>query len=79
MPSPFEATRYHSLTIRPDSMPDCLETTATSSDGVIQGIAHNTRPIYGVQFHPESIRSEIPGKMILKNFIDIARKKDIAA
>ena len=78
IPSPIEATRYHSLTIRPDSFPDQLEITATSADGVIQGLRHKTRPIFGVQFHPESIASE-HGHDILKNFIDISSKRKAAA
>jgi anthranilate synthase component 2 len=69
----FEATRYHSLTIAPDSMPDNLIVTATSSDGVIQGVMHKTHPVHGVQFHPESIASE-NGHALLKNFLDIARE-----
>lgn len=67
----FEATRYHSLTIAPDSVPDDLIVTATSSDGVIQGIMHKNHPVHGVQFHPESIASE-NGHALLKNFLDIA-------
>src|ERR1700744_5386703 len=70
----FEATRYHSLTIAPDSMPDDLIVTATSSDGVIQGVMHKTHPVHGVQFHPESIASE-NGHALLKNFLDIARER----
>ena len=68
----FNATRYHSLTIAPESMPASLEVTATSEDGVIQGVMHKTHPVHGVQFHPESIASE-HGHAILKNFLDIAR------
>lgn len=67
----FQATRYHSLTIAPDSMPAALEVTATSDDGVIQGVMHKSHPVHGVQFHPESIASE-NGHAILKNFLDIA-------
>lgn len=78
IPSPIEATRYHSLTIDPESFPDCLEITATSSDGVIQGLRHKTRPIFGVQFHPESIASE-HGHDILKNFLDISKTRKAAA
>ena len=74
IPSPFKATRYHSLTIDPDSLPDCLEVTATSDDGVIQGIAHKDLPIHGVQFHPESIASE-HGHRLIQNFLEIARGK----
>ena len=78
VPSPLEATRYHSLTVEPESMPDCLEVTASSDDGVIQGITHKTRPMFGVQFHPESIASE-HGHDILKNFIDISSSRKVAA
>ncbi|MDD9877964.1 MAG: aminodeoxychorismate/anthranilate synthase component II [Magnetovibrio sp.] len=75
--SPFEATRYHSLTVDPETVPDCLEVTARSADGVIQGISHRQFPIHGVQFHPESIASE-HGHALLKNFIDIAQRRNAA-
>jgi anthranilate synthase component 2 len=68
----FLATRYHSLTIDPPSMPAALEVTATSEDGVIQGVMHKTHPVHGVQFHPESIASE-NGHALLNNFLTIAR------
>ena len=68
----FLATRYHSLTIDPPSMPASLEVTATSDDGVIQGVMHKTHPVHGVQFHPESIASE-NGHALLGNFLAIAR------
>ena len=68
----FQATRYHSLTIDPPSMPAALEVTATSEDGVIQGVMHKSHPVHGVQFHPESIASE-NGHAILQNFLAIAR------
>jgi anthranilate synthase component 2 len=68
----FLATRYHSLTIDPPSMPASLEVTATSDDGVIQGVMHKTHPVHGVQFHPESIASE-NGHALLNNFLTIAR------
>ena len=68
----FQATRYHSLTIDPPSMPASLEVTATSEDGVIQGVMHKTHPVHGVQFHPESIASE-NGHALLANFLQIAR------
>jgi anthranilate synthase component 2 len=68
VPNDFNATRYHSLTIDPPSFPDALEITATSEDGVIQGLQHKTLPIFGVQFHPESIASE-HGHKILANFL----------
>jgi anthranilate synthase component II len=69
----FLATRYHSLTIAPDSMPGVLDVTATSEDGVIQGVMHKTHPVHGVQFHPESIASE-NGHALLGNFLKIARE-----
>ena len=69
----FEATRYHSLTIAPDSLPASLEVTATSSDGVIQGVMHKTHPVHGVQFHPESIASE-NGHALLRNFLALAQE-----
>ena len=69
----FFATRYHSLTIDPPSMPQSLEVTATSDDGVIQGVMHKSHPVHGVQFHPESIASE-NGHALLNNFLTIARE-----
>lgn len=77
VPSPFEATRYHSLTVAPDSVPDCLDVTARSEDGVIQGVSHKTLPIHGVQFHPESIASE-HGHRILRNFVELSRGRNAA-
>jgi len=68
---PFAATRYHSLTIAPDSVPDALTATAYTDDGVIMGVQHRSAPIHGVQFHPESIASE-HGHRILRNFLEIA-------
>ena len=68
----FNATRYHSLTILPESMPAVLEVTATSEDGVIQGVMHKNHPVHGVQFHPESIASE-NGHALLQNFLTLAR------
>ena len=68
----FNATRYHSLTIAPESMPSVLEITAKSEDGVIQGVMHKSHPVHGVQFHPESIASE-NGHALLQNFLTIAR------
>ena len=71
IPNSFKATRYHSLMIDPYSLPDSLEVTAKSEDGIIQGIAHREFPVFGVQFHPESILSE-HGHSILKNFLEIS-------
>ena len=68
----FMATRYHSLTIAPESMPADLEITAVSEDGVIMGVMHKTHPVHGVQFHPESIASE-NGHALLQNFLRMAR------
>lgn len=68
--NPFEATRYHSLVIEKKTMPDCLDVTANSEDGEIMGVKHKQLPIWGVQFHPESILTT-EGKMILDNFLKI--------
>ena len=72
LPSPFHATRYHSLIVERESLPAELEITAETSDGIIMGLQHRELPIHGVQFHPESIASE-HGHAILKNFVDRAR------
>jgi anthranilate synthase component 2 len=68
----FEATRYHSLIVKADTLPDELEVTATTDDGLIMGMQHKTLPLHGVQFHPESIASE-NGHALLQNFLNIAR------
>jgi anthranilate synthase component II len=68
---PFQATRYHSLIIERASSPADLEITAESDDGIVMGVEHRDRPVYGVQFHPESIASE-HGRQILRNFLDLA-------
>jgi anthranilate synthase component 2 len=70
LPSPFQATRYHSLTIDPSTVPDCLIVTAKTDDDVIMGVQHQDKPIHGVQFHPESIATN-HGHEILQNFISI--------
>lgn len=70
MPNPFAATRYHSLVIKRDTMPDCLEITAETDEGEIMGVRHKSLPIWGVQFHPESILTE-SGRLILKNFLTL--------
>jgi|TARA_B110000438_G_C15692273_1_gene597309 anthranilate synthase component II len=70
LPNPFEATRYHSLIIEPDSMPNCLEVTAKTEEGEIMGIRHKELPVWGVQFHPESLATE-QGILILKNFMEL--------
>ena len=69
LPSPFNATRYHSLVVEQSSIPECLEVTAWLEDGTVMGLRHKTLPIEGVQFHPESIASE-HGHSLLKNFVD---------
>ena len=71
IPTPFMGTRYHSLVVERDSLPDCLEVTAETEAGLIMGVAHRTLPIYGVQFHPESIASE-HGHRLLGNFLRLA-------
>ena len=68
MPNPFAATRYHSLVIQRDTLPDCLEVTAETEEGEIMGVRHKAFPIWGLQFHPESILTE-NGRQILKNFL----------
>ena len=72
LPSPFEATRYHSLIVERESLPDTLEITAELDDGTIMGLQHKTLPIHGVQFHPESIASE-HGHKLLDNFLRLAK------
>ncbi|MCL3883454.1 aminodeoxychorismate/anthranilate synthase component II [Marivita sp. GX14005] len=67
LPSPFQATRYHSLVVARDSVPDCLEITAWLEDGTVMGLSHRTLPLHGIQFHPESIASE-HGHALLRNF-----------
>ncbi|KAF0135600.1 MAG: anthranilate synthase component II [Rhodospirillaceae bacterium] len=73
LPSPFKATRYHSLIVEQVSLPACLEVTAESEDGLIMGLAHRVLPIFGVQFHPESIASE-HGHALIANFLALARQ-----
>ncbi len=68
--TPFTATRYHSLVVERDTLPECLEVTAETDDGVIMGLAHRQYPVHGVQFHPESIASE-QGHELLRNFLTI--------
>lgn len=68
LPNPFEATRYHSLLVRRESFPDCLEITAETAEGEIMGLRHKTLPLWGVQFHPESILTT-HGKELLANFL----------
>ena len=75
LPSPFEATRYHSLVLRPDSLTELLVPTAWTADGIVMGLRHRDLPIFGVQFHPESIASQ-HGHDILANFLAIARGRN---
>lgn len=74
LPSPFRATRYHSLIVERDTLPACLEVTGETADGLIMALAHRELPIHGVQFHPESIESE-HGHKILQNFLDLTRPR----
>ncbi|KQS55997.1 anthranilate synthase [Brevundimonas sp. Leaf363] len=78
LPSPFTATRYHSLAVKRETLPDVLEVTAWTADGEIMGLAHRTRPIHGVQFHPESIATQ-HGHDLLANFLDLAGVRRLAA
>ena len=71
LPNPFTATRYHSLSVRRETMPEVLEITAWTEDGEVMGLQHVSRPIFGVQFHPESIATE-GGHALLSNFLDLA-------
>ncbi|HJM61137.1 MAG TPA: aminodeoxychorismate/anthranilate synthase component II [Alphaproteobacteria bacterium] len=77
IPSPFRATRYHSLVVERDSLPEALEITAETEDGIIMGLSHRQFPVHGVQFHPESIASE-HGHALLANFLEIAGSKATA-
>ena len=70
LPSPFEATRYHSLLVKRETFPDCLKITAETAEGEIMGLAHKDLPVYGVQFHPESILTS-EGKKLLGNFLKL--------
>jgi len=68
--NPFEATRYHSLIVKRDNLPDCLDITAWTEEGEIMGLCHKEYPVHGVQFHPESILTQ-EGKQLLQNFLEI--------
>ena len=70
MPLPFEATRYHSLIVERETLPSCLAVTAETREGEVMGFQHIEHPVYGVQFHPESILTQ-DGKRILQNFLDV--------
>ena len=78
LPKPFAATRYHSLIVDRTSMPNTLEITAETEDGIVMGVQHHERPIWGVQFHPESIASE-GGHLLLGNFLRLAARESVAA
>lgn len=78
LPNPFTATRYHSLAVDRATLPDDLEVTAWTEDGEIMGFQHRTRPVFGVQFHPESIATE-GGHQLLDNFLDLAGVKRLTA
>ncbi|MET0338111.1 MAG: gamma-glutamyl-gamma-aminobutyrate hydrolase family protein, partial [Caulobacter sp.] len=77
LPNPFTAARYHSLAIKRETIPDTLEITAWTEDGEIMGVQHKTRPVHGVQFHPESIATH-GGHDLLGNFLDLAGVKRTA-
>ena len=78
LPDPFVAIRYHSLVVEPSSVPDEIEITARTDDGIIMGLAHRSLPVYGVQFHPESIDTE-HGHRLLANFLELTRNWSKAA
>ena len=78
LPDKFLATRYHSLVVAREDLPASLRITATTEDGLIMGLAHKTRPVHGVQFHPESIASQ-HGHALLKNFLALATAESVAA
>jgi anthranilate synthase component 2 len=73
--NPFPAIRYHSLAVMSDSLPDCLEVSARTANGIIMGLRHHRFPVEGIQFHPESIMTEA-GKELLKNFLDYRRQQE---
>lgn len=76
LPSPFEATRYHSLIIKRETLPSCLEISAETDDGIIMGVRHTLWPVEGVQFHPESILTRV-GKQLLRNFLTLSVQKSL--
>ena len=78
VPNPFLATRYHSLILKRDTLPDCLEITAETDEGEIMGVRHRELPIWGVQFHPESILTE-SGRLIMHNFLKLGRPQPAAS
>jgi len=70
LPNPMEATRYHSLIVERETLPDCLEVTAETAEGEIMGLAHKELPVWGVQFHPESLATQ-EGMKMLENFLKL--------
>ena len=70
LPSPFDATRYHSLIVERESLPDCLRVTAQTAEGEIMGVQHTELPVHGVQFHPESVLTE-NGMDMMRNFLEL--------
>ncbi len=77
LPNPFSAIRYHSLVVYPETLPDCLEITAWTDNGLIMGLRHKEHPVEGVQFHPESIMTPV-GKDLLRNFLERVQKWESA-
>jgi anthranilate synthase/aminodeoxychorismate synthase-like glutamine amidotransferase len=77
IPNPFEAIRYHSLALQPETVPECLEVSATSENSIIMGVRHRTCMVEGIQFHPESIMTE-PGKDLLRNFLALSEEAVVA-
>jgi anthranilate synthase/aminodeoxychorismate synthase-like glutamine amidotransferase len=75
LPNPFPAIRYHSLAVMKDSVPECLKVTASTDNGIIMGLRHKEYPVEGVQFHPESIMTQV-GKDLLRNFLDRGKGHD---
>jgi anthranilate synthase component II len=74
IPDGFQATRYHSLIVERETLPDCLDVTAETDDGIVMGLSHKALPVHGVQFHPESIASH-HGHTLLQNFLSLARSE----
>jgi anthranilate synthase/aminodeoxychorismate synthase-like glutamine amidotransferase len=74
LPNPFEATRYQSLLVRREGLPDCLEVSAWTEDGLVMGLRHREAAVEGVQFHPESILT-VAGKVLLRRFLEIAEAR----
>ena len=75
LPNPFVAGRYHSLLVKPETLPNCLEVSATTEQGEIMGMRHKIHPVEGIQFHPESVLTP-QGKRILRNFLKHIRRKE---